>query len=450
MKEIAITSPPTSRRHPVLKTLFVLALVAAALFLVLAWHPEMEPVATPARGSFDTGLLRRGEQLATVGNCASCHTAADGPPYAGGTPLKTPFGTVYGTNITPEPVTGIGAWSEAAFRRALREGVSRDGHLLYPAFPYDHFTRLADDDIAALYSFVMTRDPVRSTPPVNRMAFPLQFRPLVAGWNLLSLDKGPLPVQSAQPAEWNRGAYLAEGLGHCSACHSPRNALGAERRDVAFSGGDAEGWHATALDTHSPSPVPWTPDALAAYLRTGLVADHAITAGPMQDVVHSLSHAPEADVRAIATYIHSLMGSPTPQRQAREAASRRKATQVPLVPIPGSPATDDAQLRLGASVYASSCASCHDAGRQLSSAGALQLPLAIALYVPDPRNLVHIVRQGIQPAPGQPGRWMPPFDGELTDEQITALAVWLRRQVADQPPWPDVAKVVQDTRKPSP
>ena len=431
-------------KHPATRGLLALLLVALGVLLALGWRASIAQSAPPAPAAFDPALVRRGQALAAVGNCAGCHTAPDGAPFAGGTPLKTPFGTIYGTNITPDAQTGIGGWSEAAFRRALREGVSRDGHLLYPAFPYDHFTRLVDTDIAALYAFVMTRDPVNATPPANRLLFPLQFRPLIAGWNLLYLDNGPLP---AQGADFNRGAYLVDALAHCSACHTPRNKLGAERRTLAFDGGEAEGWHATALNARSPSPVPWSAEQLAAYLQTGLVADHAITAGPMQDVVHSLSHASADDVQAIAGYVASLMGAPDGARQAREAGARQRAAQ-PSVAL-ATPA-GDAQLALGASVYASSCAACHDLGRQLSSGSGLRLPLAIAPYLPDARNLVHIVRDGIVPPPGQAGRMMPAFEGELSDEQITALAVWLRQVVAGQPPWPDVAATVQDTRKPSP
>jgi mono/diheme cytochrome c family protein len=448
LREIAIAS---AGRHPfstVLVTLLVLVIIVLAAFFALAWHPAIDPIAQPARASFGRALVRRGEQLAALGDCASCHTPRAGSPYAGGVALQTQFGTLHGTNITPEPETGIGAWSEDAFRRALREGVSRDGHLLYPAFPYDHFTHLADDDIRALYAFVMTRDPVRSETPANRLVFPLQFRPLVAGWNLLYLKQGPTQP-STQDAQTGRGEYLVESLAHCSACHSPRNALGAERRDEAFlAGGEAEGWHATALNANSPSPVPWTEASLAAYLRTGLVPDHALTAGPMQDVVYSLSHADPADVDAIAAYVAARMGPLTPERQARETASRQKAALDSLAavhPATPVPADSEAALALGASVYDGSCAGCHDQGRGLSSDAALRLPLAVALHLPDPRNLIHIIRQGIQPPDGHTGRWMPPFEGSLSDDELTALVTWLRRQGTDAPPWNDVARNVKES-----
>ena len=445
------SSIDSSRRHPG-RTLFLvlalIALLAVVAFFALAWHPAIARTAPPARSAFDSALVRQGELLASAGDCASWHSTREGPAYAGGVPLQTPFGTLYGTNITPDPDTGIGAWSQAAFRRALREGVSRDGHLLYPAFPYNHFTHLTDQDIAALYAFLMTRDPVQARAPANRLRFPLQFRPLLAGWNLLYLEAGPLPQQASRDADWNRGAYLVESVSHCGACHSPRTALGGEEHDAALAGGDAENWHATALNSNSPSPVPWSAEALATYLRTGIAPDHAISAGPMQAVVHNLSHVSDADVRAIASYIHAGMEPVTPERQRREAAARQKAAQHSLARVqPTTPAapSDETALALGASVYESSCASCHDAGRQLSSRTALRLPLAVALHLPDPRNLIHIIREGIAPPDGEPGRWMPPFEGALTDEQLTALVVWLRRQGTDAPPWKDVARVVKES-----
>jgi mono/diheme cytochrome c family protein len=416
--------------------------VAVLLVLLLAafafaWRPPIAEATPPA--AFAPALVHQGARLASLGNCISCHTAAGGAPFAGGRALPTPFGTIHATNITPDPETGIGRWSEDAFRRALREGVARDGHLLYPAFPYDHFTHLQDGDISALYAFAMTRTPVRYAPPANHLTFPLQFRPLVAGWNLLYLRKGPRAPEGTRPAEWNRGAYLVDALAHCSACHSPRNALGAERRAQAFAGGEAEGWHASALNLQAESPVPWTIEALTTYLRTGLVAEHAMSAGPMQDVVRSLSEVDPADVQAIATYMTTQMNPPGPERQTREAAARQRA-QGPL-PNDGSP---------GARLYADNCASCHDAGRGLSSNSALRLPLAVALYMPDSRNLLHIVRQGIQPVAGRPGRWMPPFEGTLSEDQLATLANWLRQQAAGQPAWPELARALQDTRPPTP
>ncbi|KGM30007.1 c-type cytochrome, partial [Inquilinus limosus] len=180
----------------------------------------------PDPSAYSAETIERGRQLAALGDCAVCHTGPDGVVNAGGHAMVTPFGTVISTNITPDPETGIGAWSYTAFERAMRQGISRDGHHLYPAFPYPHFTRIADADMQALYAYLMAQPAVRSTPPKTALPFPLNLRPLMAGWNALFLRQGELRPEPAQSAEWNRGRYLVEGLGHCSACHSPRNAAG--------------------------------------------------------------------------------------------------------------------------------------------------------------------------------------------------------------------------------
>ncbi|MDB6002754.1 MAG: hypothetical protein JWP52_4453 [Rhizobacter sp.] len=460
-----------SGRQRLAASVAVIVLLAIACAAALAWHPAIAPVSAPARSTFDTGLVKRGAQLAAAGNCIGCHAVDENSAFSGGRAIPTPFGTIHSTNITPDPQTGIGQWSQAAFERALREGVSRDGHMLYPAFPYDHFTRLHDDDVKALYAFFMTRDPVVAQTPPNDLMFPLGFRPLVAGWNLLFLNKQPAAADPAQNAEWNRGAYLADALAHCSACHSPRNALGAEVAKQRFDGGQAEGWYAPAINAHSPSPQPWTVDALTAYLRTGIAADHAIAGGPMQGVVAGLAKADERDVRALAVYVQSLMGAPTAEQQARAKASMDRA-QGPLamaraasagagasataIETPASAtlantakaATDSATLTLGGAVYAATCASCHDVGRTVSSNGALRLPLAVAVYEPDPSSLIRIIRDGIHPLPLEAGRLMPGFAGTLTDEQVTALLAYLRHQAADLPPWPDAATFVQKAKSP--
>ena len=280
--------------------LAALALLLGLALLLATWRPPIAPIEPPAPASFDAALVRRGAQLAAVGNCAGCHTARGGLPYAGGVPLETPFGTVHGTNITPDAQSGIGGWSEAAFRRAMREGVARHGARLYPVFPFTHFSRVSDEELHALYAFLMTREPVQAKTPSNRLQFPFNVRPLLAGWSRLYLDRTPLRPEARMSAEWNRGAYLVRSLGHCSSCHTPRDALGGEESQRYLDGGEAEGWRAPALNARSPSPLPWTAEQLESYLRTGLAPDHAIAAGPMREVVEGLARAAPADVRAIA------------------------------------------------------------------------------------------------------------------------------------------------------
>ena len=256
--------------------------------------------------------MRRGAALAMIGNCNTCHTKPDGASYAGGVPMQTPFGTIYSTNITPDPQSGIGRWSEEAFLRAMREGVRRDGAHLYPAFPYDHFTRVASDDLRAIYAFLMTREPVRAETPANALMFPLSVRALVAGWKMLFFKPGELRSNPVLSETLNRGASLVEGLAHCGSCHTPRNALGAERTDRYLGGGEAEGWHAPAAA--STAPAPWTEEQLFTYLRKGFVEPHGVAAGPMREVANNLAHAPEQDVKAMAAYIGALIGPPTATR----------------------------------------------------------------------------------------------------------------------------------------
>jgi mono/diheme cytochrome c family protein len=425
------------RRHRRALVLLLFVLCGLALAFALMWKPAIAPVSAQPR--FDAALVQQGARLAALGNCAACHTVDPARPHAGGLAMETPFGTVHSTNITPDRRTGIGAWSEAAFTRALREGVARDGSLLYPAFPYDHYTRLTQDDVHALYAYVMTRTPIAAPARANAMTFPFGFRPLVAFWNLLYLERAPWQPDPAQSPQWNRGAYVADALAHCSACHSPRTRLGGEDPRRFLDGGAADGWYAPALNRHSPSPLPWTREQLAAYLRTGIAADHAIAGGPMQQVVAGLSRADPADVEALAGWLHaSLAQAP--------AAPKGNASLAGALPAPAADAP--AQLRLGHALYASACARCHEAGRTPTSGTALPLQQAIALYDPDPRSLLRIVRDGIQPPNGVAGRWMPGFAAILDDTQTTALAAYLRHYGAGQPAWDNLDASVRKASQP--
>ncbi|MDB6086912.1 MAG: cytochrome c, class, partial [Gammaproteobacteria bacterium] len=257
-------------------SIVLVVLFVAAGFAFHASRPEIRPTIPPAASHFDRDLVTRGAQLAAIGNCNVCHTAIGGHSLAGGLAMPTPFGTVYSTNITPDPDTGIGRWSEEAFRRAMRDGVDRKGRQLYPVFPYDHFTRVTDDDNRALYAYLMTRTPIHASAPRNQLWFPFNFRLVVAGWKLVFFREGPYREDLHRSSEWNRGAYLVEGLGHCGACHTPRNALGAERSSRAYAGGESEGWDAYALDRSSASPVAWTTDSLAQFFHSGWQVDHGV------------------------------------------------------------------------------------------------------------------------------------------------------------------------------
>jgi len=328
-----IASSTGARRAPwMIATLFLLAhsLGAAA----------SEP------GSVTASPIERGKYLATAGNCGACHTAPGGPLLAGGVSFKTPFGTIYSTNITPDPQTGIGNWTEAQFVRALRQGVRADGAHLYPVFPYTSFTKITDGDATALYLYLKSVPPVSAKTPENDMSFPYNQRWLMSLWKALYFKEGRYQKDASQSAEWNRGAYLVEGLGHCSACHSPRNFLGAEAASMVLTGGvytdkvaaDAlREWSAPNLTSAANGLGTWSVANLAAYLQTGK-NEHAVTFGPMNEVIlNSTRHLTDADVHAMATYLKSV--------PAKEGAL-------------GAKAQDDV-LRTGATLYDVHCGTCH-------------------------------------------------------------------------------------------
>jgi mono/diheme cytochrome c family protein len=266
-------------------------------FGALAWQPAIAPVVPAPAGSFAPELVAKGEALAGGGYCAACHTAKGGQAFAGGYAMATPFGVIYSTNITPDPETGIGTWSEAAFRRAIHEGVSRDGSHLFPVFSYDHFTRLSDEDVRALYAYFMTSPPVHAPAQRNAIPFPFSIRYLQAGWKLLFFRPGRFEPDREKSAEWNRGAYLALGLSHCGACHTPRNLLGAEKAGEAYGGAVIRNWIAPPLTAANPAPAPWTREELYDYLRVGTSVLHGPAAGPMSPVVQGLAALPDSDIR---------------------------------------------------------------------------------------------------------------------------------------------------------
>ncbi|NLD67912.1 MAG: molybdopterin-dependent oxidoreductase, partial [Limnobacter sp.] len=417
------------------------ALLAAAAGLAGAAfgsRPGIAPV--EVSGSiYRAEVLERGRQLAAAGDCVVCHTAPGGVPNAGGRAMETPFGTVYTTNLTPDPETGIGRWSFSAFQRAMREGIARDGRHLYPAFPYTSFTRLTDDDLTALYAWLMTRPPVRSQPPETRLAFPFRIRPLMALWNALYLQPGPVAPDPARSGQWNRGEYLVNGVGHCGACHTPRNALGAEKGGAAWlAGAMVEGWEAPALTALTHAPVPWTEDELFAYLRNGHTARHGTVAGPMAPVVGQLAELPEADVRAMAHYLASF-ATPIETRQAAETAAAvvgRARAQAPRL-------TGAAQRQ-----FEAACGACHHDGDGPVQLGR-NVPLALAskLHSDRPDNLLRVILEGIrEPATRELG-FMPAFADSLDDAQITELAAWMRERYApDKAPWPDLSATVARLR----
>jgi mono/diheme cytochrome c family protein len=438
----------------ILVAVIVVLILAFVGFFAWSWPAEIPALAeAPAPNSFAPDQIKRGAQLAALGDCTTCHTAPNGRPYAGGVPVPTPFGTVYASNITPDRETGIGAWPEEAFRRALREGVGRDGTHFYPAFPYDHFTQMSDDDIAAVYAYLMTREPVEQANKEPNLTFPLNARLFAAAWQILFLRRGPYQADSAKDGEWNRGAYLADSVGHCGSCHTPRNFLGAEDRRNRFGGGVAENWVGPALNDSSPAPIPWTAEQLFAYLRDGIAEQHGTAAGPMQPVVANMRKLPEADVRAIAAYVASLAGpqdAAARERQTKDALEFAQQRELKVAAGPaanattGSGGSNDNANSDGAAIFAGACATCHREGGELPASRPIPLGLSSTVNDPSPINFAQIVVNGIHPQAGTRGRFMPGFAGALTDRQIAALASYVRGHFSRQPAWQDVDRAVSN------
>ncbi len=389
------------------------ALVVAAVMLFQHWWEPggAQPAAQVTDGA---AQVRQGAYLARAGNCMACHTTLDGPAYAGGKALSTPFGTMYGPNLTPDAATGIGTWSADDFWRAMHNGKSKDGRLLYPAFPYPNYTKVTRADSDAIYAYFRTLAPVRQPNREHALRFPYNQRTLLAFWRTLYFSPGEYQPQAQKNAQWNRGAYLVQGLGHCSACHSARNAVGASLGAERLGGGKVgdAGWHA--------SPLGGERDVLelAELLHTGVSARKAVF-GPMAEVVAgSLQHLDASDVRAMASYLVTV-----PRKQAPVHALDATAM-----------ASAEPVLREGHQIYMAQCASCH--GEQ-GEGVARAYPRLAGMAPTATGNAVRMVFDGGY-APSTAGNprphGMPPFSGVLSNAEVAAVVSYLNRSWGNQGP----------------
>ena len=352
----------------------------------------------------------RGRYLALVGDCAACHTVPGAAPFAGGRPIETPFGTLLGPNITPDRDTGIGAWTDGEFVNALRRGTGRDGVHLYPAMPYNYMTKMTRDDVLAIRSYLNTVAPVRHAVVANQLPFPFSIRLSMLVWNALFFREGEFQPDPDKPVEWNRGAYLVEGAAHCGACHTPKNMLGGDKSGEFLQGSALQGWFAPNLTDDARRGLGgWSVDDIAAFLRTGHNAA-AAASGPMgEEVSLSSSRMTDADLHAIASYLKAQPG----QGGERD---------VPL--DPGSPA-----MQAGGAIYVDLCSACH--GQDGSGVKNLIPPLkgAPAAQSVDPGSVLRVVLRGAQSvatAAAPTGAAMPSFAWQLDDEEVAAVATYLR------------------------
>ncbi|OZI40640.1 alcohol dehydrogenase [Bordetella genomosp. 1] len=383
-------------------------LVGLALFFFGTREDAGPP---PVAMSDPQAQIERGRDLARLGNCAACHTVRGGATYAGGTPVPTPFGTLYGPNITPDEQTGIGRWSSDDFWRALHNGKGRDGELLYPAFPYPQYTRMSRADADALYAYLRSVPAVRQESRAHELEWPYNRRALLEFWRLLYFRPGVHENEADQSAQWNRGRYLVEGPGHCAACHAPRNSLGASVDARGLPGGmiDGLGWYAPPLNANADIGLGrWSAEDVAALLRSGRTP-HAVANGPMAEVVSgSTQYLSDADALAIGVYLKSLPATDTPR--AGSAASNAAMTQ-------------------GGRLYTQHCAQCHQADGRGRDAAWPALAGNATVTAPSAVNAIRVVLDGgfgpatqLEPRP----HGMPPFGQMLGDNDIAAVLSYVR------------------------
>ncbi len=398
----------------ILGILLLLAL-AGALALVLlrpGTLPASGPKPEPTR---ETLQITRGEYLARAGDCVACHTAPNGPAFAGGRAMATPFGNLYVPNITPDDETGIGHWSADEFYRMLHTGVSRDGTLLYPAMPFASYTKVTRADSDAMFAYLMSVAPVSQKNRPHELRFPFNNRDLLIGWRTLYFKEGEYQPDVAKSAEWNRGAYLVQGLGHCAMCHTAINALGGSSESKAFEGGmiPNQNWYAPSLTSNREAGLGnWDIQDIADLLQVG-VSHRGTVYGPMAEVVYnSLQYLSDDDARAMAVYLKAL-----PQRDA-EAAPTSQARLV-------QPET----MVLGTRIYTAQCAVCHGAEGKGQAPAYPPLAGNQSITMASPVNSIRMVLNGgYPPGTGKNPRphGMPPFSHMLNDNEVAAVVTYIR------------------------
>lgn len=407
----------------------ILLIIVAAIVLVPVAVLGIQYLHDP--GSKEPGIpaanaaqqVARGSYLARAGDCMACHTARGGASYAGGRVIPTPFGKLYSPNITPDAATGIGSWSADDFWRALHNGKSRDGRFLYPAFPYTDYTKITRTDSDAMFAYFKTLPAIRQSNREHELRFPYNQRILLAGWRALYFRPGVYQADTRQTTEWNRGAYLVQGLGHCTACHTNRNAFGATEQGADLTGGllPSLGWYAPSLTSDAEAGLGnWDKQHIADLLKTG-VSPRGTVFGPMAEVVRrSLQHLSDQDVTAMAGYLKSL-----PQTSAPVAANKVQGKDVQAV------------LKLGAKLYGDHCVECHKANG--SGIPPAYPPLAgnRAITMPSSVNPIRMVLNGGYPpsTQGNPRPYgMQPFGPVLSDAEVAAVVSYIRNSWGNNAP----------------
>lgn len=418
--------------HTPYRYLSAAALLAGALML--------EPVAAQ-KGSAGFSEIQRGRYLATVGDCIACHTARGGEDFAGGRELPTPFGTLYGPNLTPDIETGLGDWTEEQFITAMTEGIGPEGQHYYPAFPYPYFTKVDREDLLAIWAYLNTLEPIYKPTPESEMAWPFSVREAMIGWNALFFDEEDIAPNPEQSEQWNRGAYLVEGLAHCGACHTPRNVFGAADEDQPLAGANIQNWYAPNLGPDLQTGLgDWSEQDIVDYLKTGTTGEE-FAAGLMREVVeYSTQHMTIDDLQAIATYLKDFPGADASQASAE--GGQGVAEEIREIRAGGA-------YELGYMVYMDNCIGCHRTDGSGIQNVFPSLRENISVESPEPTTVVRIVLRGAS-EPSTEARptliAMPAFDWKLSDEDIAAVATYIRSAWGNAAPAVE-ASTVADIRE---
>jgi mono/diheme cytochrome c family protein len=436
-------SRPVRKGRAVRRTSLVVAGLAAVWVIGVRATPDLPPL--PAhRSTAVTALslltqtypdsvpnaaeVRRGQQLVVLGDCMSCHLRRGGEPFAGGLPLKTPFGVIHTSNITSDAATGIGNWTPAQFDHAMRDGIGIHGENLYPAFPYPWFRLNSRSDNDAILAYLKTTPAVNYTPPANDLTFPFNIRFLVKGWNLLFLESEPFEPTPAKSAEWNRGAYLVDGLGHCSGCHTPKNLFGADKSGQRLYGGDLAQTVAPDLTGNTRTGLgAWGVDDITTFLATGRNA-RAGAGSEMADVVtYSTALMRDDDRRAIAVYLKDVSASP-------------------MVAVA---AADPAAMKRGETVFSDYCTACHLDNAVGQPHYFPPLGQNAMVQQANPTGVAHVIlggsRVGASPLRPSPLA-MPSFAWKLTDEQVADVSTYVRNSWGNHAA-PEATEEVRKLRK---
>jgi mono/diheme cytochrome c family protein len=386
-------------------------------------------MAHAATGADSYNMVEKGRYLTTLGDCAACHTMPGKPLFSGGVILDTPFGKLAGANITPDPVNGIGRWSFDDFQNAMSKGHGLDGKRLYGAMPFTAYTKVTREDNQAIWAYLKTVDASDNQVETNQLPFPFSVRTSLIGWNLINFKEGEFKANPQKSEQWNRGAYLVEGLGHCGTCHTPKNLIGGDKNDQFLTGANLQNWVAPNITSTGHDGLhAWNEEDIVKYLKTG-ANRFDIASGPMaEEVEHSSQHWTDQDLMAVAVYL-------------KDGAKPAEAAK----PI----AATDASMVAGKAIYADRCSACHTPNGDGVVNLFPKLAMSPLINSNDPSSLIRVVLSGSRAgatdaAPTAPA--MPAFGWNLSDENVADVLTYVRNTWGNAAPAVSSANV-KDVRE---